>query len=101
LFTKVYSKKKTASPSSVFPKIFLFVPKSVFSEKGLPYFFFPYKERLQDEKGKNIQREGFEKRLPEFVPISVFQQLFNIRRTVQDFPSQLDMWDTSFITVVL
>jgi hypothetical protein len=57
LFTKVYSKKKTASPSSVFPKIFLFVPKSVFSGKGLPYFFFPYKERLQDEKRKEYSKE--------------------------------------------
>jgi hypothetical protein len=50
LLTNLYSKKKTASPSPVFPKIFHFVTKSVFSGKGLPHFFFPYSGCLQDEK---------------------------------------------------
>jgi hypothetical protein len=58
LLTKLYSKKKTASPSpSGFLKISSFPAERVNLGKGLPYFFFPEEGCLQDEKEMNYSKE--------------------------------------------
>jgi hypothetical protein len=57
LLTKVYPKKKTASPSlSGFLKISSFPAERVNFGKGLSYFFFPKEGRLQDEKEMNYSK---------------------------------------------
>lgn len=41
------------------------------------------------------------KPLPELVPVALLQQLFDVRRAVEDFPAQLDIRDSPFISVIL
>jgi hypothetical protein len=51
-------RKKRQAQASGFLKISSFLSESVNFGKGLPYFFFSYSGRLQDEKRMNYSKEG-------------------------------------------